>query len=70
MPTLHDGREVASDSLEWRDECLARMVLDLPGSRAEWLADFARRNGQAKADALADRVRTLRHARNVARAEQ
>ena len=30
MPTLHDGREVASDSEEWRHECEARHFLSMP----------------------------------------
>ena len=33
MPLLHDGREVASDSEEWRAECEAREVLSWPLTR-------------------------------------
>lgn len=72
MPTLIDGREVASDSQEWRQECLARYVLTRPdGTRADWLADYAKRHGQAEAQRLAALVRDVREARiEKARAAQ
>jgi hypothetical protein len=62
MPRLIDGREVASDSPEWRAESLARYVLDLP-NRNEWLIDYAKRRGEDAAKALADRMRLVRDAR-------
>lgn len=34
MPTLIDGREVASDSEEFRHECEARAILNMPTLRA------------------------------------
>lgn len=30
MVTLHDGRQVASDSEEWRHECEARAIIAMP----------------------------------------
>lgn len=32
--TLHDGREVLSDSEEWRHECEARAIIALPTKAA------------------------------------
>lgn len=39
MVTLHDGREVSSDSEEWRHECEARAILNMPtkGKRRDYL---------------------------------
>ncbi|MBH1404210.1 hypothetical protein R1G70_05250 [Stenotrophomonas sp. C960] len=33
MPRTHDGREVGSDSAEWRLDCEARRLLQLAGYR-------------------------------------
>jgi hypothetical protein len=63
MPTLIDGREVASDSPEWRLECLARCVLDLPSNRGAWMEDFEKRHGEAAAAGLAAVVRAVRQQR-------
>jgi hypothetical protein len=55
VKTLADGREVESDSQDWRNECLARHVLSLLTltERRAWLADFERRRGaQATADLM------------------
>ena len=54
MPTLLDGRDVASDSPEWRAECDARHVAALPSleARRAYLAGVAEKRGQAAADAL------------------
>lgn len=51
---LSDGREVNSYSLEYRDECLARHVLNIKplGKRQEWLAGFERRHGPEEAEKL------------------
>ena len=55
---LIDGRFVMSDAAEWRDECLARHVLNLPtiAERRAWLADFEKRHGMADAEALKERM--------------
>lgn len=34
LVTLHDGREVLSDSEDWRHECEARTVIAMPGQAA------------------------------------
>lgn len=34
LVTLHDGRQVLSDSEEWRHECEARTVIAMPGQVA------------------------------------
>jgi hypothetical protein len=42
MKTLHDGREVSTHSHDWRIECLARFLLDLPfAKRREWLQGWS-----------------------------
>lgn len=64
MPTLHDGREVASDSEDWKLECLARYVLRRP-SRAlmnEWLLDFHKQAGAAAESSLRARMNAIRAA--------
>lgn len=52
--TLHDGRSVSSYSEEWRAECEARAVLNMPTrmDRARYLGLVARRRGPAAADAI------------------
>lgn len=71
MPTLIDGRQVASDSPEWRDECLARWVLlhfkGRPGLREDWLADYGKKHGQAAQVALEERARGVGRARRARR---
>lgn len=51
---LVDGRVVTRDATEWRNECLARHVLELPGveARREWLADFEQKHGPDETDLL------------------
>lgn len=51
---LIDGQVVSRDAEEWRHECLARHVLQLPSraARVEWLADFEHRHGAADAARL------------------
>ena len=62
MPTLHDGREVASDSEDWKLECLARHVLRLPNRAAinGWLLDFSRLHGEAAERILRARLNAVR----------
>lgn len=72
MVTLADGREAPSDSEEWRAECEAKWVLDLPSKAARH--DFvygpvgqdgirrggvAKRRGMEAAKRLEQRVRRL-----------
>lgn len=58
---LVNGQVVARDADEWRHECLANFVLQLPGlaARREWLADFEKKQGQPSADRLRDTMRAL-----------
>lgn len=43
LVTLYDGRQVPSDSREWREECEARMVLAMPMvERVEFLNKVAK----------------------------
>lgn len=59
--TLHDGRVVDTWSEEWRAECEARHVLNLPSKtqRNAYLATVERKRGQASRDALADLVMAI-----------
>lgn len=52
--TLVNGAVVDSASPEWRDECLARYVLNLPSlsQRRAWLADYEKRHGSEETDRL------------------
>lgn len=61
MPTLHDGREVASDSEEWRAECEARWVLGLPSAedRRAWIDSLKGWRRPAAIERLQDRVRAI-----------
>lgn len=58
---LVNGDIVASDAEEWRHECLARHVLNLPSlqERREWLADFGKRHGEAELTRLQDTMTAL-----------
>lgn len=51
---LLDGREVASDSEEWRHECEARAIAALPSlaERRSHLEGIEKRRGKDAADAL------------------
>jgi hypothetical protein len=55
--TLHDGREVSSDSEEWRLECEAKALLrlELNTRRAE-LEALEKKRGKAAADVLKARI--------------
>lgn len=61
MPTLHDGREVPSDSEEWRHECEARKVMTLPSvdARRDWIESVEKKRGKPAADRLRETVRAL-----------
>lgn len=52
--TLHDGRTVDSSSEDWRAECEARHVLNLPTrlARSTYLRRVRDRRGDAAAEAL------------------
>jgi len=52
--TLIDGRQVLSDSEEWRHECEARSVLRMPTlqARRERLDGIEQKRGKAAVDAL------------------
>lgn len=54
MPTLIDGREVGSDSEEWRHEAEARAISRLPtlADRRAWLEDIEKKRGKPAADRL------------------
>lgn len=55
--TLHDGREVSSDSEEWRCECEAKAALRLDlNSRRAYLEDIEKKRGKQAADALKARI--------------
>jgi hypothetical protein len=59
--TLIDGTQVRSDSEAWRHECEARRTLTLPADyRHIYLAEVARRRGDAAADALRETMIRLR----------
>lgn len=63
--TLLDGRQVDSDSIDYRDECLGRHVLAI-GSRIEriqWLADFEKKHGTAAVERLKDAITRVHGAR-------
>lgn len=54
MVTLHDGRQVRTDSYEWRHECEARAIAQLPSraARSDWLAKIETKRGQEAAERL------------------
>jgi hypothetical protein len=62
--TLIDGREVSRDSLEWRDETLARHVLAMLSleHRRLWIEDFEKRRGASAADTLRSNMIALHKA--------
>lgn len=61
MPRLIDGREVASDSEEWRHECEARCIAALPtlADRRAWLEDLEHKRGREAAERLRATMRAL-----------
>ena len=58
MVTLMDGREVPSDSEEWRAECEARYLLASPSidERRALLAAIEKRRGKAAREDLEQRA--------------
>jgi hypothetical protein len=58
MVTLHDGREVPSDSEEWRAECEARYLLNRPtiDERRALLAAIEKRRGKKAREDLEQRA--------------
>lgn len=65
LVTLHDGRQVLSDSEEWRIECLAAKVLDMPtrDERRQWLDAWSKRHGEASCKALEQHIVAIWEAR-------
>lgn len=63
--TLADGRQVLSDSPEWRHECEARTILDMPNKqvRLEFLDKIEKRRGPEARRALELTIMNLWHAR-------
>lgn len=63
MPTarLHDGREVPSDSEEWRHECEARAInaLRTRADRIYQLEVIEQKRGKAAADRLRETMKAL-----------
>lgn len=61
LVTLADGREVPSDSPEWKDECEARHILNIPtkAARIELLDQIEKRRGPDARRALEVRILTL-----------
>lgn len=58
---LIDGREVATDSPEWRHECEARAIAALPSlaERRSHLEGIEKKRGKAAADALRVTMRQM-----------
>lgn len=61
MVTLADGREVPSDSPEWKDECEARHILNMAtkAARIELLDQIEKRRGPEARRSLEVRILTL-----------
>lgn len=58
---LVSGQIVTRNAEEWRHECLARHVLELPSkaARVEWLEKFTKVHGEAATQALRDTMTAL-----------
>lgn len=67
LVTLADGRQVASDSPEWRHECEARTILDMPNKqvRLELLDKIEKRRGADARRELEQIIMALWHARRA-----
>lgn len=61
MVTLATGEQVTSDSPEWRAECEARYILDLPTKqvRLDFLDKIEKRRGTEAKQDLEQRILTL-----------
>lgn len=59
--TLIDGTVVPIDSEDWRHECEARAIANLPtlAQRRAWLEDIERKRGKAAAERLKDTMKAL-----------
>lgn len=59
--TLHDGREVLSDSLDWLLECEARHILKQPTieARRALLASIEKRRGKQAREHLEERAMAI-----------
>lgn len=66
--TLADGSQALSDSPEWRHECEARTILDMPNKqvRLEFLDKIEKRRGANARRELEQSIMTLWHARRAA----
>jgi hypothetical protein len=61
MKTLHDGREVADDSDEWRHECECRAIAALPtlADRRAWLESLEKRRGLPEVQRIRETMKKL-----------
>lgn len=61
MVTLADGRQVPSDSQEWREECEARHILNMPtkAARIAMLDGIEKKRGPDARRELEVRILTL-----------
>lgn len=62
LKKLVDGRLVDSSSEEWRQECEARHAVNMPrlADRQAFLADLAKKRGQAAATQMHERMHAIR----------
>lgn len=58
---LHDGREVDSDSEEWRHEAECRAIAALPtlADRRAWLENLEKKRGKEATDRIRETMRQL-----------
>jgi hypothetical protein len=61
MKTLHDGREVASDSDEWRHECQCIAILRLSplDVRRDCLAQLEKKYGKPYVDRVKETMKQM-----------
>lgn len=61
MPKLIDGREVPSDSEEWRHECECRAIAALPtlADRRAWLERLEKQRGLSEVGRIRDTMKKL-----------
>jgi hypothetical protein len=61
MPNLIDGREVPSDSDEWRHECECRAIAALPTlpDRRAWLESLEKRRGLSEVQRIRETMKKL-----------
>lgn len=65
--TLADGRVVCHRCEDWRAECEARVVINMPTvqERRKFIADVTRARGEAAAEKLKQDIRTLWYVRTA-----